>query len=99
MSKEEKVSQLIDALTLTALGAVEQVKSNQYTDARARNTDMVDRMRLDVDFWFPLIRELRKSNRIPSAKAIREKAESMVNLTGDEMRKVMSDYHKEVKGS
>lgn len=97
LSKDEKVGELIDTLTLTAVGAVEQVKANRYIDAKARITDMADRMRLDVDYWFPLVQELRQADRIPTAEEIRAKAESMVDLTSAEMRKALSDYHHEVQ--
>ncbi len=96
-AQEETLSQLIDSLTMTAVGAVERDKANAYVIARARTTDHVDRMRLDVDYWFPLVRELREAGRIPSTQEIRQKAESMVDMSPAEMRKVLHDYHYEVQ--
>ncbi|MFZ5424885.1 MAG: hypothetical protein ACOZAO_03715 [Patescibacteria group bacterium] len=99
LSKDAKISQLIDALTLTAVGVVEQVKAKQYATVRARLTDKVDIMRLDVDFWFPLLGELRKTNKIPSAESIRMKAEGMVNMSDVAIRKALTDYRKEIQQS
>lgn len=96
LDHDTKVRQLIDVLTLTAVGAVELVKANQYTDAKALAKDVAGRMRLDRDVWFPLIDELRKAGRIPTADEIKQKAESLVDLSADEMRKAVADYSQEV---
>lgn len=97
LSRDAKISQLIDAVTLTAVGAVERVEANRYVDAKARIKDPIDVMRLDVEFWFPLIQKLRKENRIPSAQEIRAKAESLVELSSDDMRKALHEYDQVVR--
>lgn len=96
LSKDEKIHQLIDALTVTAVGAVNAPLANGYEDAKSRITDMADRMRLDLQWW-EAIQPLRDIGAIPTGEEIHAKAESMVDMSSDEMRKALADYHREVR--
>ena len=95
MTQEQRINILSDALLLTAVGAVEPIQANKYVNSRDQNTDVAERMRLDLEYW-TLVDDLREAGRIPSAEDIHQKAKSMVTLSSKDMFKALQEYHKEV---
>jgi len=95
LSAEEREYQIFDALVLNEIGQVDRLFCNRYIDAKARITDVADRMRLDIQY-FERVGQLRRERKISPAEVLREKARSMVDMSSDEMREALHEHEIEV---
>ena len=93
---EEKVSQIIGKLNEVAVAVHDPGLYRRYQDAKARTSDKLDYMRIDLAYY-DLVLDLRKKGKIPPLQEIRKKAKQMVDLDSDALRKALEDFGKEMR--
>jgi len=90
LSREEKVSELVEALLLNEMGVVDPTYTRSYQEAKAATIDAADRMRLDQDYW-KRANKLRTEGKTSSVDELKAQAEKMVDYTPQERLEAMSE--------
>ena len=101
MSKNNTYSQdhanLMYGLILIAVGAVEPQRTQFYDSLIKCSSDDEDRMKINKEYWLPLVRRLRNEGLIPTTLVISEIAENMVGLPDEEVVETMIFFYEEIR--